>query len=150
MTVASQEDQAQFYVRQFDKDFGTTLAQKKAELNLLSIAKIDEGAWRLNYDETLRVMTTVTVDPSTTHLTPGAPMPVNIDVAFQKMTEATWGPWSGQFGSGDSASSTTETHPALAASRGVISQLSHEAQRPEIRKAVRVAAAYDRTHGQRP
>lgn len=150
MSFATPEPPAQLYLRQFDRDFGETLDRKKVELNLLSIAKISEGSWRLNYDETLRVMATVTPQNGGVAAKPSEPLRLTIDVAFEKMTDAAWGPWDGAFGTGAVISTTGDLDPPLAASRGVITRLVHEAERPEIRKALRTAAAYDRTHGQNP
>lgn len=150
MPIGSREDQADFYLRQFDKDFGETLKRKQGHLNLLTIAKISEGSWRLNYDETLRVLITVTLETGGEAQPQSTPLRVNITVNFQKMIRAAWRPWIGSLGSRVVVSTDSKANAPLPASRQIISGLAKEAQRPEILKAIKTASAYDRTHGQRP
>lgn len=150
MPIGSREDQADFYLRQFDKDFGETLKHKRGPLNLLAVARISKGSWRLNYDETLRVLITVTLETGGEAQPQSAPLRVNISVNFQMMIGAAWRPWIGSRGSGVLISTDSKSNAALPASRQIISGLAKESQRPEIIKAIRTASAYDRTHGQRP
>lgn len=150
MPFTYQQIHAEAYLHRFDRILEDTLPGKKDQLNLLSISRTDHGTWRMNYDETLRVLATVTPDLGEPTSDTRNPLRLSVDVAFQKMTNATWVPWDGVFGTGSITSTTADLDPPLALVHGVIKSLAHEAERPEIRKALRVAKAYDRTHGLRP